>query len=206
MSERMVSGLQRLDAPREVLETARRVAEDEARHVRICAHVLGALGFEAEVPSMSIPVLPERDDAFEQALVELLVAGFAVAETMSVGGFAAVRAIAREPLVRWAFAELARDEVRHGQFGELASGWALRDWSAERKRALWPVCVATMEDVERRAGGPVGARQNDARHEALEALGVPGAATTGAALLKSVPRWVLPRLARLGVIPDLPRA
>jgi hypothetical protein len=36
---------------------------------------------------------------------------------------------------------------------------------------------------------------------ALEALGAPSPRVVGMGLLRAVPRWVLPRLARLGVIP-----
>jgi hypothetical protein len=160
------------------------------------------LGFEPRTPTLVVPALPADAAAFESHVIELLVAGFAVAETMSVGGFTAVREIAREPLVRWAYANLAGDEVRHGLFGERASVWALRDWSAEARRTLWPLCVRAMQGIERRAGGPIGEDAIDERSEPLEALGVPGARTTVMGLVRAVPRWVLPRLGRLGVLPE----
>jgi len=198
---RLVKDLVRAGAPVAVLECARRVAADEARHVEICAQVIRALGHVPETPALVVPELPEDDRAFEGALAEILVAGFAVAETMSVGGFVAVRATAREPLVRWALAQIARDEVGHGRFGEFASAWAIGGWSRERRVALWPACVRAMEEVERRAGGPVGALLRDARAPGTEALGVPSAYTTGMGLMRAVPKAVLPRLARLGVLP-----
>jgi hypothetical protein len=199
---RLVGGLSRWNAPTALVDDAKRVTDDEARHVAICEYVVRALGYEPRTPAVRVAALPAGDAAFERAMTELLVAGFAVAETMSVGGFAAVRAIAGEPLMRWAFAELARDEVGHGRFGEVAGAWALRDWSAERRRSLWPVCVRTMEDFERRTGGPVGDDAAGERCAELEALGVPRGSTTGMGLLRSIPRWVLPRLARLGVLPE----
>lgn len=204
LTVRVVDDLASLGAPKEILDAARRVASDEARHVEVCADIIRALGFEPEVKPLHLPALPGNGEAFEQAMVELLVAGFAVAETMSVGGFVAVREVAREPRVRWAYAILARDEVRHGLFGEQAAAWAVRAWSDERKRSLWPLCVATMEGFERRVGGS-GSSEAAPRSARLEALGAPSAAVTTAGLLRSVPKWVLPRLARLGVLPGAPR-
>src|SRR4051794_5692731 len=84
---RLVADLARSDAPPSIREAARRVAEDEARHVAICMHVVGALGFAPHVPEVDLAPLPPDDARFEQALAEILVAGFAVGETMSVGGF-----------------------------------------------------------------------------------------------------------------------
>ena len=132
----------------------------------------------------------------------MLVCGFAVAETMSVGGFTAVRKVTREPVARWAYTILARDEVRHGAFGESAARWAMRAWSADRRRAFWPSCVAAMESFERRVGGPARPGASVGRSLPLEALGVPPPGVTAAGLLASVPQSVLPRLARLGVLPD----
>jgi hypothetical protein len=198
---RLVQDLRRFDAPQWILDDAARVAEDEACHVQICAHVVRALGFECKPPPLTIPELPTDAMAFERAMIELLVAGFAVAETMSVGGFTAVRQPSSEPLIRWAYTTIARDEVRHGIFGEKTSAWAIRNWSPARRKTLWPVCVRAMEGVERRAGGPIGADPGDERSQPLEALGVPGARTTEIGLLRSIRRNVLPRLARLGVLP-----
>jgi len=49
-------------------------------------------------PEIRLAAMPDDDAAFERAMLDALVAGFAVAETMSVGGFAATRSRAREPL------------------------------------------------------------------------------------------------------------
>jgi hypothetical protein len=198
---RLATDLARLDAAPSIVASARRIADDEARHVAICAHLVGALGFAPEVPRVALDALPTSDEGFEVAMAEILVAGFAVGETMSVGGFAAARAIAKEPLARWALAELARDEVRHGAFGEEAGAWILRSWSTARRRALWPACVQMMEAVEARGGGPVAAHSCDRGAPEIEALGAPSARTSSGGLLRAVPRWVLPRLARMGVLP-----
>jgi hypothetical protein len=197
---RLVRDLARIGAPATVLRAAERVARDEARHVEICAHVVSALGSEAVLPIVELAPLPADASAFEQAVVELLVAGFAVAETMSVGGFAAMRAVATEPLARWAVTEILRDEVRHGGFGELASAWALRGWSEERRRTLWPACVRAMEQVHGRIGDARGAARPVAGP--IAELGGAPQAVVGAGLLRAVPRFVVPRLARLGVLPD----
>jgi hypothetical protein len=135
-------------------------------------------------------------------MVEILVAGFAVAETMSVGGFAAVRASTSDPLARWAVEQILRDEVGHGAFGELAGGWAMREWSAERRRSMWPDCVVAMEAIELRTGGPVGPRISEAADARAAALGALPSVIVGAGMLHGLRRWAIPRLGRLGVLPE----
>jgi hypothetical protein len=199
LTRRLVGDLERAEAPADILALARRVASDEERHVELCAHVVRALGMEPRLANVQVAPLPADDGAFERSLAELLVAGFAVAETMSVGGFAAGRALAREPLMRWALTRLTCDEVRHGEFGERAAAWALSSWSPEARCSLWPACVGAMLDVERRAGGPL-SMQADLWDPTLEALGAPSQRVVGSGLLRAVPRWVLPRMIRLRVI------
>jgi len=198
---RLVEDLDRLGAPASLLAAARQVATDEARHVELCAGVVSALGHAAELPRVDAPVMPSEGEDLEQAVAELLVAGFAVAETMSVGGFVAVRREATEPLVHAALTQIAREEVRHGAFGEAASAWVLRGWTPARRRALWPACVAAMESVERRGGGTCDGHAPTVSE--LAALGAPSAGVGGAGLLRAISRWVLPRLARLGVLPEV---
>jgi hypothetical protein len=103
--------------------------------------------------------------------------------------------------MRWAFTRILRDEVGHGAFGERAGTWAMRGFDAERRRALWPACVACMEAFERRTGGPVGEQQTAPANAPLESLGAVPGRVTGAGILRALPKWVLPRLARMGVLP-----
>jgi hypothetical protein len=201
--ENLVVDLERFDAPKAFVERARSIASEEARHVAICDHVVEELGFHALRPAIRLEAMPKDDAAFEKAMLQVFIAGFAVAETMSVGGFAASRARARAPLARWALGEILRDEVGHGAFGEELGVWAMRDWSTTRRRAVWPACVASMEAFEERAGLPEGAdEQGD---ESTELLGAPPSAVVCAGLLRATERWVLPRLARMGVLPESSR-
>jgi hypothetical protein len=199
-STRVAGDLERLGAPGTILRAARRVVADEARHVFLCEHLVRELGFVPTRPSVELKPLPEDDEGFELAMAEIVVAGFAVGETMSVGGFAAISAVASEPLVCATLRELTRDEARHGAFGEHAGAWLLRGWSAERRHALWPACVAAMESFEQRAGGRPGARPEVDCAPELAALGAPGPRVGAAGVLDAVSRWVLPRLTRLGII------
>jgi hypothetical protein len=118
--ENLVLHLERFEAPKVFVERARSIASDEARHVTICSHVVNELGFQVMRPAIPLEETPKDAFALAKAVLHVLIAGFAVAETMSVGGFAAARACARAPLARWALGEILRDEVGHGAFGEEA--------------------------------------------------------------------------------------
>jgi hypothetical protein len=200
-AERLVVDLDRFAAPRTIVERARIVTCQEARHVAICAHMVRALGFQPLRPPIRLPAMPQDDDSFERAMLEVLVAGFAVAETMSVGGFAAALSRAREPLARWAIEEILRDEVGHGAFGEDAGRWAMSRYGQSQRRALWPACVAAMEALEERTGGPVGPRAHEQFAPSVESLGAPAPVVVGRGMLRATERWVLPRLGRMGVLP-----
>lgn len=199
-AERMLSALRKVGAPEGVMASACRVLADEASHVAICDHVLSCLGHEPLDVVVNLPALPASLPALEHALTTFVVAGFAVAETMSVGGFVSARSVARAPLVRIVLGWLARDEVGHGAFGELAGHWLMRGWSVERRRELWPHCVAVMEEMEQKTGGPLG-QQCDQEVAGAADLGAPPTRIIARGLLRSVPRNVLPRLVRLGVVP-----
>jgi hypothetical protein len=198
-AEGLVADLDRLGAPPVLVASARKVASDEERHVSLCARVLRALGEEPPAtPAPSAPV--PRGGDFETAVATLVVGGFAVAETMSVGGFVAARRVACDPLAHWVLSQLARDEVSHGAFGEQAGIWIMRSWTRERRRGMWPVCVSVMEAMERKTGGPVGGRPQADDSIAVPDLGAPSSRVVGLGMLDAIPRWVLPRLTRMDIL------
>ncbi len=209
--------LARLGAPAAILGAAARVIEDEVRHVEVCARVLDRLGAE---PFQGSPAARRATLGSEAAIdarcARALVAGFAVSEPMSAACFALARRHAKEPLFRWALTELLRDEARHGPFGIEAGGWVIRGWSCAQRRALWPACVAEMELFERLLGGPIAAESLAAKppqgssHASptsapaarASAVGLLAPLVNCAAAVACIPRWVLPPLARLGVLPE----
>jgi hypothetical protein len=199
----LVAGdLARLGAPPSILAAAARVIEDEVRHVGVCATVLERLGARAaEVPAEDRRRGLADNMSIERRTALTLVAGFGVGEPMSAGWFAAARRPCQEPLLRWALTELLRDEARHGAFGIEAGNWLIKDWSDAERRALWPECVAEMEDFERRLGGPVALGDAPASDSKDLAVGILNTHESCAAAVGAVERWVIPSLARLGVLP-----
>jgi hypothetical protein len=199
----LVAGdLARLGAPPSILAVAARVIEDEVRHVGVCATVLERFGaVVAEVPAEDRRPGLGNDLSIERRTARALVAGFGVGEPMSAGWFAAARRTCREPLLHWALTEVLRDEARHGAFGIDAGGWLTRHWSDAERRALWPECVAEMEDFERRLGGPVAAHEATAPDPEDLAVGILSPLQSCAAAIGAVERWVIPSLARLSVLP-----
>ena len=92
----------------------------------------------------------------------------------------------REPLFGWAYAELLHDETRHATFGARAAAWVIRGWSTPQRQALWTECLTQ--------GAPAAApRPRDAEAEELGLL--PGEVDC------TLPRWILPHLAPLGIHP-----
>ena len=200
----LVAGdLARLGAPPSILGAAARVIEDEVRHVSVCATVLERLGAgAAEVPAEDRRKNVGDDPSIERRTATALVAGFGVGEPMSAGWFAAARSACRQPFLHWALTELLRDEARHGAFGIDAGYWLTRRWSDAELQSLWPGCVAEMEAFERRVGGPVAANETPAPDPEDLAVGILTTHQSCAAAVGAVERWVIPSLARLGVLPD----
>jgi hypothetical protein len=202
----LVAGdLARLGAPPSILAAAARVIEDEIRHVGVCATVLERLGAEvAEVPAEERRRGIGDDPSIERRTALALVAGFGVGESMSTGCFVAARRECRQPLVHWALTELLRDEARHGAFGIDAGRWLTRHWSDAERQALWAGCLAEIEAFERRLGGPVSSNEAWTPNPEELAVGILSPHEGCAAAVRAVERWVVPSLARLGVLP--PRA
>lgn len=193
-TEQLIADMSRIGAPTELCDRAAQIVEEEARHVAICEEVIAHLGAEPTARRTRPPKPMES----ERAVAEAIVVGFAVGETMSVGGFVASLSLATDPLIRQLLRDLARDEVGHGRFGEVAGRWVLRDWSVEQRRSLWGACVHMMESFEVRCGGVESIYSR--KGPFAEALGAPAPAVTHRGLLRAVERSVLPRLARLGVV------
>jgi len=205
----VTTDLARLGAPPAILGMAARVIEDQVRHVEVCSRVLEALGSDTSItPAEGTRVaLGEEDDQdIESRLARALIARFAVGQSLSAACFATARATAREPLIAWAYTELLRDEARHGAFGARAGEWVIRHWSAEQRQRLWSDCLREMQSFEHRVGGPVIDAPKVAirRNTAAAALGLLSPEASCGAVIASIPRWVLPHLARLGVVPPSP--
>jgi hypothetical protein len=215
----VTTDLARLGAPPAILGMAARVIEDEVRHVEVCLRVLGALGTNSTATpaegmriARDLGAMADTDGesrrAIEVRLARALIARFAVGQSLSAACFATARATAREPLIAWAYTELLRDEARHGAFGARAGEWVIRHWSPAQRQTLWSECLREMQTFEQRVGGPViDVPPTAARGKtAAAALGLLTPAASCGAVISSIPRWVLPHLARLGVVPPSPEA
>jgi hypothetical protein len=219
----VTTDLARMGAPPAILGMAARVIEDEVRHVEVCLRVLAELGTNTSAtPAGGTRIAPDADQpvandddgsddprrAIEVRLARALIARFAVGQSLSAACFATARATAREPLIAWAYTELLRDEARHGAFGARAGEWVIRHWTPAQRQTLWSECLREMQTFEQRVGGPViNAPQIAARgNTAAAALGLLTPAASCGAVISSIPRWVLPHLARLGVVPPSPEA
>ena len=221
---RVTTDLARLGAPPAILGLAPRVIEDDVRHVEVCLRVLSAIGADTSAtPAEGSRVTFEGDDRdsdgegdmgpradgrsrIEVRLARALIARFAVGQSLSAACFATARATAREPLIAWAYTELLRDEARHGAFGARAGEWVIRHWSPAQRQTLWSECLREMQSFEQRVGGPVISLSQPATRAstAAAALGLLTPAASCGAVISSIPRWVLPHLARLGVVPPSP--
>ena len=201
--------LGRLAAPPVLLAEVATVIADEAYHVEVCATVIVALGGEPrETDPGRTRVLP-ASVPLDDAAARLCVVGFGVGESMSAASFARARELATEPIARWAYTEILRDEARHGGFGMRSGAWVMRTWSTERREALWPGCVGEMEEMERRAGGPIDAaalaREANGRWvKPLEALGILRPSIVCDSMIRGVERTLVPRLRAIGVVASAP--
>jgi hypothetical protein len=184
---RITTELTALGAPPSILALAAHLVRDKARHLQVCGTVLSGL----DVPGTRAPgavelaiAMPHASLATESSLARTLVSEFALGKPVTAAAFATARAVVREPLFAWAYTELLHDETRHATFGAKAAAWVVRHWSARQREALWATCLAsTVSDL-----APL------ARDAEAEALGLLPAETDD-----TLPRWILPHLAPLGM-------
>jgi hypothetical protein len=183
----LAADLATLDAPAAILAMAGRVVQDEIHHLEVCARVIEAVDPSARIQSRVEYALPRlRPAPDEAALARTLVTEFALGKPVMASAFAAARALVREPLFAWAYTELLHDETRHATFGARAAAWVIRQWSTRQRQALWTECLT--------AGAPTGTPRP--RDEEAEELGLlPGEIDC------TLPRWIIPHLAPLGIHP-----
>ena len=181
----VAADLAALDAPPAILALAGHVVQDEVHHLEVCARVLEELQPDARpVPPIEMAIHATADG--EAALARRLVADFALGKPVAAAAFAAARALVREPLFAWAYTELLHDEARHATFGAKAAAWVIRHWSVRQRQALWTECLTS--------GAPTASPRP--RDEQAESLGLlPGEVDC------TLPRWILPHLAPLGIHP-----
>jgi hypothetical protein len=181
----LAADLAALDAPPAILAMAGRVVQDEIHHLEVCARVLEELEPGSRVSARIECAMP-RPAVDETVLARTLVAEYALGKPVVASAFAAARAIVREPLFGWAYSELLHDETRHATFGARAAAWVIRGWSTQQRQALWTESLTK--------GAPATSpRPRDAEAEQLGLL--PGEVDT------TLPRWILPHLAPLGIHP-----
>jgi hypothetical protein len=181
----LAADLAALDAPATILAMAGRVVQDEIHHLEVCARVLEELDPGARV-SPRIECAIQRPAPDEAVLARTLIAEFALGKPVTASAFAAARAVVREPLFGWAYGELLHDETRHATFGARAAAWVIRAWSTQQRQALWTDCLTNGQPATT-------ARPRDAEAEELGLL--PGEVDS------TLPRWILPHLAPLGIHP-----
>jgi hypothetical protein len=182
---RLAADLTALDAPPALLAVAARVIQDEVRHVDVCARVLEELDAPPPARIELALGLPRPAAASEARVARTLVGELALGKPLAAASFATARAIVREPLLAWAYAELLHDEARHATFGANAAAWVIRHWSSRERQALWNECLTAID----RDSPP---RIHDPEAESLGLL----PADVDCAL----PRWILPHLAPLGIL------
>jgi hypothetical protein len=183
----LAADLAALDAPPAILAMAGRVVQDEIHHMEVCDRVLEELDPNARFPTrVEYALARPRPTPDETALARALVTEFALGKPVTASAFAAARALVREPLFAWAYTELLHDETRHATFGARAAAWVIRQWSTRQRQALWTDCLT--------AGAPLSTpRLRDPEAEGLGLL--PGEVDC------TLPRWILPHLAPLGIHP-----
>jgi hypothetical protein len=184
---RITAELTALGAPPSILTLAAHVVQEKVRHLEVCGRVLDQLGRGDARPSRPLELAlgqARASLATETGLARTLVFDFALGKPMVAASFAAARAVVREPLMAWAYTELLHDETRHATFGAKAAAWVVRHWSPRQREALWASCLAvTTSDAT-----PL------LRDPEAEALGLLPAEADD-----TLPRWILPHLAPLGM-------
>jgi hypothetical protein len=181
----VAADLAALDAPAAILAMAGRVVQDEIHHLEVCARVLDALDPGARTTGRIECAIGARPVPDETVLARTLITEFALGKPVTAAAFASARARVREPVFGWAYTELLHDETRHATFGARAAAWVIRGWSTPRRQELWTDCLTR--------GVPAGGRPRDAEAEGLGLL--PGEIDC------TLPRWILPHLAPLGIHP-----
>jgi hypothetical protein len=188
----IAADLAALNAPPALLAAAARVIADEVHHLDVCACVLdelnpGRRGNALRSASARRLDLVPRAPVGEAALARTLVADYALGKPASAAAFAAARALSREPLFAWAYTELLHDEARHATFGAKTAAWVIRRWTARERRALWTQALTATAET---------AAATQPHDEEAESLGLLPATSDC-----TLPRWILPHLAPLGMHP-----
>jgi hypothetical protein len=178
------------------------VMRDELEHTRLCAAVgarLGAPPPRYDARPVRARVAPLRDPIARTAA--LVLSEVAIGETISTSLLHAARRETREPLARFAIDRILRDEVRHQRLGWDALAVLGPTLTAAQHDALAREASLTFAAAETSIALPVlrSLEAGEPFDPAWSALGVLAFEARADAFYRAVDRFVIPRLARLGI-------
>ena len=115
---RLALWLEQSEAPQNLVELARRSAEDEGRHAAHCAALAREYGTPVpeQLPAQLPEIAPRSLTSAQKTLYEF-VAACCIAETLSVGVLMRLRPAAGDERMRAVLHELLQDEVVHSRLG-----------------------------------------------------------------------------------------
>jgi hypothetical protein len=126
--ERLALELRELDAPGELIARATRAADEERRHAELTFAIASAYaGAPLEPGALEAPA---REASLEVLAREALVDGV-LGEGLAAKAARWARAHARDPFVRSALGEIARDEARHAELS-----WSILAFAVGRESSL----------------------------------------------------------------------
>jgi hypothetical protein len=136
--EHLVTQLEALGAPTELITNAKRFAADERRHA--AATLAIARRFDPDVEPPRLPLEPEPTQAQTmpelRALLEETILAGCIGETLSALELEHMLAGCHDQTLASMLAEIAEDETRHAEHAWVLLAWLLRRFPALRNSAV----------------------------------------------------------------------
>lgn len=196
----MASHVRDLDDPVDIQGVILRMAQDELRHARVCAHVVEGMGGQARVPAPPPRRAARHPDCSpEESTLRNVIYGCCLTELVNVARLVKRLEDAADPFVRDALRQLLADERLHAQFGFYYLDWR-REWLQQRpevRRSLARYLRFAFAVLERDMGlVPAQARPAS---PAERALGLPNLAEVAEMFQQTIVNASIPALEALGI-------
>lgn len=198
----IIARLPELDIPLEVMSSASKLLQDEARHTELCAKLADRLGGHGGVSLSDAEKRLPRDGIPAHLFVARWTASmFCIGESASVGVLEVLKRNSTDPCTSAVIRTLLRDELLHDKFGWALARLVLPRLTEEEADWLAADLAHAFAHYDRIHAHGGRAPSNPAPERATPSvnLGVAKRVDTASAFLERIEGIILPSLAKLGV-------